>query len=69
VPSEALLQVESVSKRFRVGGNTLHAVESVSFEVTAGQTVGLVGESGSGKSTLGRVALRLLPADDGRVLF
>jgi len=63
------LKVESVSKRFRVGALTLHAVESVSFEVAAGQTLGLVGESGSGKSTLGRVALRLLPADDGRVLF
>jgi oligopeptide/dipeptide ABC transporter ATP-binding protein len=69
VPADALLQVESVSKRFRVGGQTLHAVESVSFEVEAGQTLGVVGESGSGKSTLGRVALGLLPADTGRVLF
>lgn len=69
MPTDALLQVESVSKRFRVGGRTLHAVESVSFEVAAGQTLGVVGESGSGKSTLGRVALRLLPADTGRVLF
>lgn len=67
--ADALLQVDSVSKRFRVGRRTLHAVESVSFEVAAGQTLGVVGESGSGKSTLGRVALRLLPADGGRVLF
>ncbi|QDP98487.1 ABC transporter ATP-binding protein [Microlunatus elymi] len=64
-----MLQVESVSKRFRIGGRTLHAVESVSFEVKPGQTLGVVGESGSGKSTLGRVALRLLQADAGRVLF
>jgi len=69
VPADPLLQVESVSKRFKVGGRMLRAVESVSFEVSAGQTLGVVGESGSGKSTLGRVALRLLPADSGRVLF
>jgi peptide/nickel transport system ATP-binding protein len=61
--------VENVSKRFNVGGRTLHAVKQVSFALDAGQTLGLVGESGSGKSTLGRVALRLLEADGGRVVF
>lgn len=69
MPADALLQVDSVSKRFKVGGRMLHAVESVSFGVSAGQTLGLVGESGSGKSTLGRIALRLLPADAGSVVF
>jgi peptide/nickel transport system ATP-binding protein len=63
------LQVDNVSKRFTVGGRTLHAVEQVSFALAAGQTLGLVGESGSGKSTLGRVVLRLLEADGGRVVF
>lgn len=69
MPSEHLLQVENVSKRFRVRGKTLHAVENVSFNLDPGKTLGLVGESGSGKSTLGRVAMRLLNADAGRVLF
>lgn len=64
-----LLTVESVSKRFKVRGRTLHAVENVSMELYPGQTIGLVGESGSGKSTLGRVVLRLLEADAGRVIF
>ncbi|WP_067622694.1 ABC transporter ATP-binding protein [Alicyclobacillus acidiphilus] len=64
-----LLQVEDVSKRFRVRGRTLHAVEKVSFKLSPGKTLGLVGESGSGKSTLGRLALRLLGVDEGRVLF
>lgn len=66
---EPLLKVEGVSKRFKVHGRTLHAVERVSFSLEAGKTLGLVGESGSGKSTLGRVILRLLEADEGRVVF
>jgi oligopeptide/dipeptide ABC transporter ATP-binding protein len=69
VPAEPLLRVDNVSKRFNVGGRTLHAVQQVSFDLAAGQTLGLVGESGSGKSTLGRVVLRLLEADGGRVVF
>lgn len=67
--TSSLLQLENVSKVFRVQGKKLHAVENVSFSVDAGKTFGLVGESGSGKSTLGRVALRLLEADAGRVVF
>jgi len=64
-----LLQVENVSKTFRVQGKTLHAVENVSFNLKAGKTLGIVGESGSGKSTLGRMVLRLLEADKGKILF
>jgi len=69
VVSEPLLRVEGVSKRFKVRGRTLRAVERVSFELVGGQTLGLVGESGSGKSTLGRLVLRLLEADEGKVVF
>jgi oligopeptide/dipeptide ABC transporter ATP-binding protein len=70
--SEALLQVESLHKRFAVNGRRgamLHAVDDVSLYVGPGESVGLVGESGCGKSTLVRLLARLLDASDGRIVF
>lgn len=69
MPSNPLLRVENVSKTFRVQGKKLHAIENVSFTLEAGKTLGLVGESGSGKSTLGRMVLRLLESDKGKIYF
>lgn len=66
-----VLQVEHLVKQFPVrrSRDVVHAVNDVTFELTAGETVALVGESGSGKTTVGRCILRLVDATSGRIVF
>ena len=73
----ALLEVRNLVKEFpvrskgvvrRVVGQ-VQAVSDVSFDLAAGETLGLVGESGCGKSTTGRSVLQLIKATSGSVSF
>lgn len=64
-----LLQVRHLVKRFPIphSDKVVHACEDVTFDVAAGETVGIIGESGSGKTTLGRCILRLIEPTSGEV--
>jgi len=71
-----LVQVSNLSKHFEIRRGVFRsvaahvkAVDGVTFNIDAGETLGLVGESGSGKSTVARLMLRLIPATAGRVLL
>ena len=66
----ALVRVENVVKHFPAGiGQTVKAVDGVSFEIRHGETLGLVGESGCGKSTLGRLVMQLIPVTSGKIFL
>jgi peptide/nickel transport system ATP-binding protein len=62
---EPVLKVKDLVKHFP----GTRAVDTVSFNVFPGETLGIVGESGSGKTTLARAVLELIPPDAGRICF
>src|SRR6266436_6768645 len=73
----ALIEIRHLTKVFPLGVSMfgarakgeVRAVDDVSLDIVAGETLGLVGESGSGKSTLGRLVLRLIEPDSGTIRF
>jgi len=75
--SRTILSVRDLSKVYDIqsgsfGGGVqrqLKAVDGVSFDLHAGESLGIVGESGSGKTTLGRLLLRIVEPTSGKVVF
>jgi len=75
IDPEPLLIVEDLQVGFPIQGvwgakkQTFWAVKGISFQVFAGETLGLVGESGCGKSTLARALMQLISPDGGKIFF
>ncbi|MBB3211884.1 peptide/nickel transport system ATP-binding protein [Herbaspirillum sp. Sphag1AN] len=64
-----LLSVQDVHTKYASRNGVVHAVQGVSFDIAAGETVGLVGESGCGKSTLSKTIIRLVDPSAGKILL
>src|SRR5262245_24658746 len=65
---DVLLDVRDLQTQFTTSGGVVRAVDGVSWDVRAGETVALVGESGCGKSVSALSVMRLVSAPAGRIV-
>ncbi|WP_329115454.1 ATP-binding cassette domain-containing protein [Streptomyces sp. NBC_01465] len=66
---EPVLRIERLDVSFGHGSGRRHVLHEVSFDLSAGRTLGLVGESGSGKSTVAKAVVGLVRPHGGRILL
>jgi peptide/nickel transport system ATP-binding protein len=70
-----ILEVKGLEKNYNLSSGlfsppaNLRALKGISFDLAAGETLGIVGESGSGKSTIAKILMRLTPASNGSALY
>src|SRR5207253_10398121 len=67
-PQPCMVEAQKLVKEYAADGRVTRVVDDVSFDIRAGETLGLVGESGSGKSTVARMVLGLLQSTSGEVM-
>jgi len=72
--NEPLLSIEGLSVSFNTEQGRVRVVDGVTFQLVAGETLGVVGESGCGKSVTAQTIMRLLPSppsriESGRIMF
>jgi oligopeptide/dipeptide ABC transporter ATP-binding protein len=65
--AQPLLEVRNLKVHFPAKGGSVKAVDGVSFQIAAGETLGLVGESGCGKTTVGRAIAKLVNPTEGGI--
>lgn len=65
--SEKFLQVKDLVIEYTSGGQVIHAVNGVSFELEKGKTLGLVGETGAGKTSIAKAIIGVLPDPPAKV--
>lgn len=66
---DIILSVNGLSQTFKSGGESVRALNNVSFDIERGEIFGLVGESGSGKTTTGRIIMGFYSPSGGTVSF
>ncbi len=71
---DKFFSLRNLTVEYHSGNSIVHAVNDVSLELNAGETLGLVGETGAGKTTIAKSILRILPENslervDGEILF
>lgn len=65
--TEILLEVKNLVTEFSIEGESMKAVNNISFTLNKGETIGIVGESGSGKSVTSLSMMRLIPNPPGKI--